>query len=157
MLAEVWWGNLREKRPLEIPRHRWEDNTKLDLHEVGCTGHGHERNTCEQSKWTSEFHKMPGFSWLVEKLSGSEEGLCCVELDTVYRCLQCGTRWRQEWAWRLQLLPVNRRRDARGAGRAICTKFLPNAYCILFIVLSLHAKWSMLRWLTSCSSKWQIV
>ena len=31
-----WWGNLREKRPLGRPRHRWEDNIKTDLQEVGC-------------------------------------------------------------------------------------------------------------------------
>jgi len=30
-----WWGNLRKKRPLERPRRRWEDNIKMDLHEVG--------------------------------------------------------------------------------------------------------------------------
>ena len=24
------------KRPLERPRHRWEDNIKMDLQEVGC-------------------------------------------------------------------------------------------------------------------------
>ena len=26
------------KRPLGRPRHRWEDNTKMDLQEVGCGG-----------------------------------------------------------------------------------------------------------------------
>jgi hypothetical protein len=26
------------KRPLERPRHRWEDNIKKDLQEVGCGG-----------------------------------------------------------------------------------------------------------------------
>jgi len=26
------------KRPLGIPRHRWEDNIKMDLQEVGCEG-----------------------------------------------------------------------------------------------------------------------
>ena len=54
----VCWGNLRErhhmghkrcgyrgllgkpegKRPLGIPRHRCEDNIKMDLQEVGCRG-----------------------------------------------------------------------------------------------------------------------
>jgi hypothetical protein len=33
-----WWGNLREKRPLGRPRHRWEDNIKIDLQEEGCGG-----------------------------------------------------------------------------------------------------------------------
>jgi hypothetical protein len=26
------------KRPLGRPRHRWEDNIKMDLQEVGCGG-----------------------------------------------------------------------------------------------------------------------
>jgi len=26
------------KRPLGRPRHRWEDNNKMDLQEVGCDG-----------------------------------------------------------------------------------------------------------------------
>ena len=29
-------GKPEEKRPLEWPRHRWEDNIKMDLREVGC-------------------------------------------------------------------------------------------------------------------------
>jgi len=33
-----WWGNLRRKRSLGRPRHRWEDNIKMDLQEVGCGG-----------------------------------------------------------------------------------------------------------------------
>jgi hypothetical protein len=44
----LWTGHvarLRErrgkpggKRPLGVPRHRWEDNIKMDLQEVGCGG-----------------------------------------------------------------------------------------------------------------------
>jgi len=29
-----WWG----KRPLGRSRHRWEDNIKMDLHEMECGG-----------------------------------------------------------------------------------------------------------------------
>jgi hypothetical protein len=29
-------GETLGKRPLERPRHRWEDNIKMDLQEVGC-------------------------------------------------------------------------------------------------------------------------
>jgi hypothetical protein len=29
-------GKLQGKRPLGRPRHRWKDNTKMDLQEVGC-------------------------------------------------------------------------------------------------------------------------
>jgi len=31
-------GKLEGKRPLERPRYRWEDNIKMDLHEVGWGG-----------------------------------------------------------------------------------------------------------------------
>ena len=30
-----WWGNLRERDHWGDPRHRWEDNIKMDLEEVG--------------------------------------------------------------------------------------------------------------------------
>ena len=29
-------GKPKGKRPLGRPRHRWEDNIKMDLREVGC-------------------------------------------------------------------------------------------------------------------------
>ena len=31
-------GKSEGKRPLGKPRHRWEDNIKMDLQEVGCGG-----------------------------------------------------------------------------------------------------------------------
>jgi len=31
-------GKPKGKRPLERPRHRWEDNIKMDLQKVGCGG-----------------------------------------------------------------------------------------------------------------------
>ena len=31
-------GKPKVKRPLVIPRRRWEGNTKMDLQEVGCGG-----------------------------------------------------------------------------------------------------------------------
>jgi hypothetical protein len=31
-------GKPEGKRPLGRPRHRWEDNIKVDLQEVGCGG-----------------------------------------------------------------------------------------------------------------------
>jgi len=31
-------GKPEGKRPLVRPRHRWEDNIKMDLQEVGCGG-----------------------------------------------------------------------------------------------------------------------
>ena len=34
-LQGFWWGIPEGKRPLGRPRHRWEDNIKMDLQEVG--------------------------------------------------------------------------------------------------------------------------
>jgi hypothetical protein len=31
-------GKVEGQRPLGRPRHRWEDNIKMDLQEVGCGG-----------------------------------------------------------------------------------------------------------------------
>jgi len=33
-------GKPEEKKSLGRPRHRWEDNINMDLHEVGCGGYG---------------------------------------------------------------------------------------------------------------------
>ena len=35
-IYRVLVGKPGGKRPLGRPRHRWEDNTKMDLQEVGC-------------------------------------------------------------------------------------------------------------------------
>jgi hypothetical protein len=33
---KILTAKLEGKRPLERPRHRWEDNIRKDLREVGC-------------------------------------------------------------------------------------------------------------------------
>jgi 3-oxoacyl-ACP reductase-like protein len=37
-IYRVLVGKSEGKRPLGSPRHRWEDNIKIDLQEVGCGG-----------------------------------------------------------------------------------------------------------------------
>jgi len=37
-IYRVLVGKPEGKRPLGRPRHRWEDNIKMDLQEVGCEG-----------------------------------------------------------------------------------------------------------------------
>ena len=37
-MYRVLVGKPEGKRPLGRPRHRWEDNIKMDLQEVGCRG-----------------------------------------------------------------------------------------------------------------------
>jgi len=35
-MYRFWVGKPEGKGPLERPRHRWEDNIKMDLQEMGC-------------------------------------------------------------------------------------------------------------------------
>jgi hypothetical protein len=37
-MNRVLVGKPEDKRPLRRPRHRWEDNIKMDFQEVGCGG-----------------------------------------------------------------------------------------------------------------------
>jgi len=37
-MHRVLVGKLEGKRPMRRSRHRWEDNIKMDLQEVGCGG-----------------------------------------------------------------------------------------------------------------------
>jgi hypothetical protein len=37
-VCRVLVGKPKGKRPLGRPRHRWEDNIRMDLQEVGCGG-----------------------------------------------------------------------------------------------------------------------
>jgi hypothetical protein len=39
MLTKFWFKTLKE-RPLEYPRHRWEDNIKMDRRKIGFLGVG---------------------------------------------------------------------------------------------------------------------
>jgi hypothetical protein len=57
------------KRPLEIPRRRWEDNIKLDLRETGIDGANWIQLAQDVVQWracvntvrTSGFHKKAGY------------------------------------------------------------------------------------------------
>ena len=39
------------KRPLGRPRRRWEDNIKMDLHEVGCGGMDWTELAQDRDRW----------------------------------------------------------------------------------------------------------
>jgi hypothetical protein len=38
MHAGFWQGGLKEKRPLERPRYKWEATVKMDVKEMKCKG-----------------------------------------------------------------------------------------------------------------------
>jgi hypothetical protein len=40
VLSKFFSGKPTEKRPLERPRHRWEDKVKMNLKEIGIQGIG---------------------------------------------------------------------------------------------------------------------
>ena len=44
-------GKPEGKRPLERPRHRWEDNIKMDLQKVGCGGMGWIELAQDRDRW----------------------------------------------------------------------------------------------------------
>jgi hypothetical protein len=43
VVYRVLAGKSEGKRPRGRPRIRWEDNIKMNLQEVGCSGHGLDR------------------------------------------------------------------------------------------------------------------
>ena len=44
-------GKLEGKSPLGRPRHRWEDNIKMDLQEVGCGGNNWIDLAQDRDRW----------------------------------------------------------------------------------------------------------
>jgi hypothetical protein len=44
-------GRLEGNRPLERPRHKWEDNIKMDLQEVGCGGMDRINLAQDRDRW----------------------------------------------------------------------------------------------------------
>jgi hypothetical protein len=63
-------GKPEGKRPLATPRHRWEDNIKMDPQEVGCGGMTWIELAQDRDRWQElvnvvmnfGFHKMRGIS-----------------------------------------------------------------------------------------------
>jgi hypothetical protein len=61
-----WWGNLRKRDHWGDPRHRWEDNIRMDLQEVGFWGMDWIGLAQDTDRWRAivnavmnlQFHKM---------------------------------------------------------------------------------------------------
>jgi hypothetical protein len=81
-------GTPEGRRPLGRPRSRWENNTKMDLQDLGWGAWTWSiwlrTETGSGLLWmwyrTIGFHKMRGSSWLAEDLFASLEGLCYMQL-----------------------------------------------------------------------------
>ena len=50
-MYRVLVGKPEGKRPLGKPRHRWEDNIKMDLQKVGCGGMDWIELTQDRDRW----------------------------------------------------------------------------------------------------------
>jgi len=50
-IYKAWVGKPEGKRPLGRPRHRWEDNIKLDIQEVGCGGMDWNELAQDKDRW----------------------------------------------------------------------------------------------------------
>ena len=50
-IHRVLLGKPEEKRPLERPRRRWDDNIKLDLQEVGCGAMDWKELAQDRDRW----------------------------------------------------------------------------------------------------------
>jgi hypothetical protein len=76
-------GKPEGKRPLGVPRRRWEGNIKMDLQEVWCRGIDWIDLTQDRDRWRAlvdavmniGFYTMRGTSYLAENQSASQEGL----------------------------------------------------------------------------------
>jgi hypothetical protein len=76
-------GKREGKGPFGRPRHRWEDNIKMDLQEVGCAGTDWIELAEDRDRWESIVNAVRNIqipvSLLAENRLGSQ-GLCCMEL-----------------------------------------------------------------------------
>ena len=54
-------GKLKGKRPLGRRRHRWEDNIKLNLREVGCGGMDWIELAEDRDKWRGFVNAVMNF------------------------------------------------------------------------------------------------
>jgi len=61
VICRVLVGKLEGKKPLGRPRHRWEDNTKIDLQEVGCGGMDWIELAKDRDKWRALVNAVMNF------------------------------------------------------------------------------------------------
>ena len=57
--TEYWEGKPQGKRPLGIPRRRWEDNVKMDLQELGRGGKDWIELAQDRGRWQALANAVP--------------------------------------------------------------------------------------------------
>jgi len=106
--TKILLGKPEGKRPLGIPRYRWEDNIKMYIQEIGRVASNYFwtgwvwRKITRTYKWrfpvdmmrTLGFHRMREMSWLANKLPVSQEVLYFAELimlslHFIRQCMKC--------------------------------------------------------------------
>ena len=60
-MYRVLVGKPGGKRPLERPRHRWEDNIKMDIQEVGCGGMDWIEQAQDRDRWQALLNAVMNF------------------------------------------------------------------------------------------------
>jgi hypothetical protein len=50
-MYRVLVGKCEGRRPLARPRHRWEDNIKMDVQEMGCGGMDWFEHAYDRGRW----------------------------------------------------------------------------------------------------------
>jgi len=56
-----WVGKHEGKRPFGSPRRRWEDNSKMDLQEVGCGGMDWIKLAQDKDRWRALVNAVMNF------------------------------------------------------------------------------------------------
>ena len=87
-------GETCRKETTWRPRHRWEDNIKMNLKEVCWEGMDwldliqkkkiRLASFCECSNETLGPYNVLGISWLVKEIQTSQEGLSCAQVISLY-------------------------------------------------------------------------
>jgi hypothetical protein len=81
-VPRVLVGKPEGKRPLGRPRHRWEDNIKMDLQEVGGGRGGWMELPQDRARWRPHVGSINAGKFLTSckvYWSASQEGLCSME------------------------------------------------------------------------------
>jgi hypothetical protein len=97
------------KRPLGRPTHRWENNIKIDLREIGWGGmdwSGSGQGLVEGS-WEQGNEFSVSISWIAAQLAASQEGLSSLDLVMRYYGYYYFSHFRIEYSNRVGSNPAS--------------------------------------------------